>query len=89
MASPAAVYGDLDLGGHGTLYVPSAQGWYAHPVRTVRGAVGASRPAPPVRTQRGRLARVARTEPGRALRRPRGVRVSLDLDQLDVEVQQC
>ena len=37
------------------------RGWYAYPVRTVRGALGANRPAPPVRT----------------LRRPRGVRVSI------------
>ena len=49
------------LGCHGTRYVRCARGWYAHPVRTVRGASGASRPAPPVRTQRGRLVRVART----------------------------
>ena len=32
----------------------------------VRGALGASRPAPPVRTQRGRLVRVARTYPSEA-----------------------
>ena len=36
-------------------YVPRTvprygRGWYAHPVRTVRGALGASRHAPPVRT---------------------------------------
>ena len=49
----------LDLGCHGTQYVPNARGWYAHPVRTVRGALEASRPARPVRTQRGRLVRVA------------------------------
>ena len=49
----------------GTRYVPNARGWYAYPVRTVRGALGASRPAPPVRTQR----------------RPRGVLVSLDRRQ--------
>ena len=28
------------LGCHGTLYVPNARGWYAYPVRTVRGALG-------------------------------------------------
>ena len=38
----------------------------AYPVRTVRGALGASRPAPPVRTQRGRLVRVAGTYPTEA-----------------------
>ena len=54
------------LGCHGTLYVPNARGWYVYPVRTVRGALGASRPAPPVRTQRGRLVRVARTYPTEA-----------------------
>ena len=43
------------------------RGWYANPARTVRGA---SRPAHPVRTQRGRL--------GRTLRRRRGVRVRSD-----------
>ena len=54
------------LGCHGARYVPNARGWYAYPVRTVRGALGASRPAPPVRTQRGRLVRVARTYPTEA-----------------------
>jgi hypothetical protein len=64
------------LGCHGTRYVPNAQGWYAYPARTVRGALGASRPAPPVRTQRWRLVRVACTYPTEApgrtsqLRRP-------------------
>ena len=70
------------LGCHGTRYVPNARGWYAYPVRTVRGALGVSRPAPPVRTQRGRLVRVAGTysteAPGRTRQlrcappRPRG-----------------
>ena len=42
------------------------RGWYAYTVRTVRGALGASRPAPPVRTQRGRPVGEACTEaPGR------------------------
>ena len=54
------------LGCHGTLYVPNARGWYAYPVRTVRGALGASRPVRPVRTQHGRLVRVARTYPTKA-----------------------
>ena len=36
---------------------------------TVRGALGASCPAPPVRTQRGRLVRVVRTYPTEAPRR--------------------
>ena len=56
----------LHLGCHGTLYVPNARGWYAYPVRTVRGTLGASRPVRPVRTQRGRLVRVARTSPTEA-----------------------
>ena len=60
-----------DLGCHSTLYVPNAQGWYAYPVRTVRGALGTSRPAPPVRTQRGRLVRVAGTYPREAPGRTR------------------
>ena len=30
----------LDLGCHSTLYVSNARGWYAYPVRTVRGALG-------------------------------------------------
>ena len=38
----------VDLGCHGTRYVPNARGWYAYPVRTVRGALGASRPVRPV-----------------------------------------
>ena len=45
---------------------PNARGWYAHPVRTERGALGASRRVRPVRTQRGRLVRVARTYPTEA-----------------------
>ena len=45
---------------------PNARGWYAHPVRTERGALGASRRVRPVRTQRGRLVRVARTYPAEA-----------------------
>jgi hypothetical protein len=53
-------------GVHGTRHVRYGRGWYACPVRTVRGALGASRPAPPVRTQRGRLVRVARTYPTEA-----------------------
>ena len=56
----------LRLRCHGTRYVPNARGWYAYPVRTVRGALGASRPVRPVRTQRGRLVRVARTYPTEA-----------------------
>ena len=62
--------GGRDLGCHSTLYVPNAQGWYAYPVR-VRGALGASRPAPPVRAQRGRLVRGARTYPTEAPGRTR------------------
>ena len=54
------------LGCHGTQYAWYGRGWYAYPVRTVRGALGASRPAPPVRTQRGRLVRVACTYPTEA-----------------------
>ena len=42
-----------ERGTHGT-----PPGWHAYPARTVLGALGASRPAPPVRTQRGRLVRV-------------------------------
>ena len=53
--------------------VRHARGGCAHPVRTVRGALrgalGASRPAPAVRTQRGRPVRVARTYPTEAPRR--------------------
>ena len=30
----------VDLGGHGTRYVPNARGWYAYPVRRVRRALG-------------------------------------------------
>ena len=45
--------------------------WYACPVRAVRGALGASGPAPLVRTVRRGLVRVARTC---TVRRPRGVR---------------
>ena len=41
------------LGCHSTRYVPNARGWYAYPVRTVRGALGASRPVRPVRTNAG------------------------------------
>ena len=50
------------LGCHGTRYVPNAQGRYAYPVRTVHGALGASRPVRSVRTQR-ELVRVARYVP--------------------------
>ena len=57
------------LGCHSTRYVPNARGWYAYPVRTVRGTLGASRTVRPVRTQRGRLVRVARTYPTEAPRR--------------------
>ena len=49
----------------------TARGWYAYPVCTGRGALGASRPAPPVRTQRGRLVRVARTYPTYPTEAPR------------------
>ena len=42
-----------DLGCQGTRCVRYGRGWYAYPVRTVRGALGASGPAPPVRTQGG------------------------------------
>ena len=52
---------DRNLVRHGARYGPNAQGWYAHPVRTVRRALGTSRPPPPVRAQRGRLVRVAGT----------------------------
>ena len=45
--------------------------WYACPVRAVRGALGASGPAPLVRTVRRGLVRVARTG---TVRRPRRVR---------------
>ena len=51
------------LGCHGTRYVHNTRGWYAY---SVRGALGASRPVRPVRTQRGRLVRVARTYPTEA-----------------------
>ena len=51
---------------HGARYLRYARGWYAYPVRTVRGALWARLPAPPVRTQRGRLVRVARTYPTEA-----------------------
>ena len=51
-----------DLGCHGTRYVRYARGGYAYPVRTVRGALAASRPAPPVRTQRVRVAYTYATE---------------------------
>ena len=51
---------------HGTRYVRCARGGYAYPVRTARDARGAGRPAPPVRTQRGTLARVACTSPPEA-----------------------
>ena len=67
----AASLSAASLGCHGTRYVPNARGWYAYPVRTVRGALGASRPAPPVRTQRGRLVRVACTYPTEARGRTR------------------
>jgi len=43
-----------------------ARGGYVYPALTARGALEASRPAPPVRTQRGRLVRVARTYPAEA-----------------------
>eukprot|EP00964_Phaeocystis_antarctica_P128909 scaffold92731_cov66-Phaeocystis_antarctica.AAC.1 len=46
---------------HGTRYVRHTRGRYAYGARTVRGARGASCPAPPVRTARRRLVRVART----------------------------
>ena len=49
-------------------------------VLTRRGAVGASRPAPPVRTVRGRLVRVARTYPAEAPGVITSVRVSLGGD---------
>ena len=61
------------------LYVPNAQGWYAYPVRTVHGALGASRPAPPVR--HGRLVRVARTYQLEAARRTR--QLSERLERVD------
>ena len=62
------------LGCHNTRCVRYARGWYTYPVRTVRGALGASRPAPPVRTQRGRLVRVVRTYPTEAPGRTRQLR---------------
>ena len=40
-------------------------GTHAYPVRTVRGALGTSRPAPPVRTQRGWWPRGVRVSSGR------------------------
>jgi hypothetical protein len=71
------------LGCHGTRYVRHARGWYACPVRAVRGALGASRPAPTVRTLRGRLVRVARTYPTEAPGRTRQLSRVL-LEQLRV-----
>ena len=73
------VPGGGDLGCHGTRYVPYDRGWYAYPVRTVRGALGASHPAPPVRTQRARLVRVARTYPTEAPGRTRQLSAELVL----------
>ena len=61
----------------GEQLTPNARGWYANPVRTERRALGASRPVRPVRTQRGRLVRVARTYRTEAQR----VRVSLARDE--------
>ena len=67
------------LGCHGTRYVRYGRGWYAYPVRTVHGALGASRPAPPVR--HGRLVRVARTYQLEAARRTR--QLSERLERVD------
>ena len=76
-----------DLGRDGARYVRYARGWYyACPVRTTeRGALGASRPAPPVRTQRGRLVRVARTYPTEAPGRTCQLRAALR----STEDEQC
>jgi hypothetical protein len=57
------------LGCLSTRYVANARGGCAYPARTVGGALGASRPAPPVRTQRGRLVREARRYSTEALGR--------------------
>ena len=77
-----------DLGCHGTRYVRYGRGWYAYPVRTVRGALGARRPAPPVGAHLlnagGRYARPVRTQ-----RRPRGVRVSSGQRKLGGGTRQC
>ena len=55
------------LGCHGMRYVhPAPEAGRRNPVRTVHGALGASHPVRPVRTQRGRLVRVARTYPTEA-----------------------
>ena len=66
----------LAAGCHGTRYVRYHRGWHAYPVRTVRGALGASRPAPLARTVRGRLIRVACTYPTEAPGRACQLRVS-------------
>jgi hypothetical protein len=74
------------LGYHarGTYPTPEA-GTRAYPVRTVRGALGASRPARPVRTRSGRLVRVARTYPTEAPGRTCQLRVAQVLQMLDVK----
>ena len=57
---PAALLG-AHLWCHGPRCVRHARGWYAYGVRTVRASPEASCPAPPVRTARRRLVRVACT----------------------------
>ena len=65
---------------HGTWSAPNGRGWHAYPVRTVRGALGTSRPAPPVTY----AAREAGTRsPSVRHGGPRGVRVSRVLDGRD------
>ena len=66
----------LAAGCHGTRYVRYRRGWHAYPVRAVRGALGAGRPAPLARTVRGRLIRVACTCPTEAPGRTCQLRVS-------------
>ena len=65
---------------HGTWPAPNGRGWHAYPVRTVRGALGTSRPAPPVTyAARGAGTRSPSVRHGG----PRGVRVSRVLDGRD------
>ena len=78
-------------GCHGARYVPYARGGNAYPVRGTWGpgrkppcASGSlqCRPAPPVRTVRGRLVRVARTYPTKAPARTRQLRSSPSVPRL-------
>ena len=74
------------LGCHGTRYVPPTPEAGARAPYVQCVTLGAGRPARPVRTQRGRLVRVARTYPTEAPGRTQRVSSGLDSTRKTVQM---